>query len=330
MSSRLARPVLAPPIAPSIYPAPVNANHVLRQSQRIIGTALPSSAVLRTTSRANPGQAACSNSTAHESADAGRHQCLRTITPGRDSSGVLALLAFGDRRIRQRLQLDHRRRAIAVPDIDCLPTSGYPAWQGEYLGFGGCLLLGQLHQQRGFVTTELGNILREPGGLGAGSGQFAAQVAISALQHPKEPDVLKTFGMQFVPCPPGIGGLLSQHRGSGDPDFAPCEDTGRGAPGDRYDQSGAGHPDPTETGSNGDDGRTEQREPRVTAQRGRIRFSRRDGGIHEAESSQRYPDFLEWLAAWRPPLGDQESGRPVPGTPRRRPGSHSPPAPPPS
>ena len=147
-----------------------------------------------------------------------------------------------------------------------------------------------------------------------------------ALQYLKKPDVGQAFSMQMVTGPPGIGGLLSKHGRSGDPAFAPREGTGQDASGDRYRQPGTGHPDPAKTGSNGDGGRPDQREPRVTAQRGRFRNSGRDGGIHRPESSQGYPKFPEWSAAWRRrPCRDGECGTPVPGTRPPPPTRHWPP-----
>lgn len=209
------------------------------------------------------------------------------------ASGVLALLRAVCRRIGQGLQFDDGRCRVTVPHVSGVAVSGNPAWQGQHLCFDGGLLLGELQLESRLVAPQLGGMDGEPGCLGPGLVQLAAQFAIAALQHLKEPDVLKTLGMQFFPHPPGIGGLLSHHRGSSHPDFAPGEDAGNDAADNCDQHCGTGHPDPTKSDGNSDDSRPEQREPRVTAQRGRIRFSRRDGGIHEAESSQPGPYFPE-------------------------------------
>ena len=226
---------------------------------------------------------------------------------------------------RQSLRRDDDR-AVPIPQVDRVAPSGNPTWQGEHLGFFGCPRRVQLGDQRNLVAPEPTSFLIEPGGFGPGRVQFAAQLSIAALQYLKKPDVGQAFSMQMVTGPPGIGGLLSKHGRSGDPAFAPREGTGQDASGDRYRQPGTGHPDPAKTGSNGDGGRPDQREPRVTAQRGRFRNSGRDGGIHRPESSQGYPKFPEWSAAWRRrPCRDGECGTPVPGTRPPPPTRHWPP-----
>ncbi len=127
------------------------------------------------------------------------------------------------RRIRQSLQFDDGRSPVPIPQVDRVAPSGNPTWQGEHLGFFGCPRRVQLGDQRNLVAPELSSFLIEPGGFGPGRVQFAAQLAIAALQYLKKPDVGQAFGMQMVTGPPGIGGLLSKHGRSGDPDFAPRE-----------------------------------------------------------------------------------------------------------
>ncbi|MGV8907666.1 MAG: hypothetical protein ACOH1Y_01685 [Propionicimonas sp.] len=120
-------------------------------------------------------------------------------------SGLLALGRFGDRRICQSLQLDNGRSPVHTPEVHDFPATGYPSRQGHNLGLGGRLVLGELHGQGHLVTTELGGLLVEFGGFGARRIQLATQFAIATLQHLKETNVLKTFGMEFFPGQPGIG-----------------------------------------------------------------------------------------------------------------------------
>ena len=149
----------------------------------------------------------------------------------REVSGLLALLGFGDRRISQRLQLDNGRSPVNTPEVHDVPATGNPSRQGQDLGLGGRLVFGELHLKGDLVATELSSFLVELGGFCPRGIQLAAQFAIATLQHLKETNVLKTFGMEFFPGQPGIGRLLGDQRGSGNPYFAPGEDTGQGTPG---------------------------------------------------------------------------------------------------
>lgn len=178
---------------------------------------------------------------------------------------MLALRRIRDRRVGESLQFDNRRGAVDAPEVDHATTAGNTAWQGQHLCFGRGMVLRQLDLQCNLVAAELRSFLVELGRFCAGSNQFAAQFAIATLQHLKETNVLKTFGMEFFPGPPGIGGLLGDQRGSGNPDFAPGEETGQEPTDNRDDETDAGHPDPTKSHPDGDDGRPEQRESRVTA-----------------------------------------------------------------
>jgi hypothetical protein len=112
---------------------------------------------------------------------------------------VLALLAFRNGRIRQRLQFDNGRRTVDTPQVNDIATAGNAARQGENLGLCGRLVFGELNLERDLVTTKLCGFLVELGGFGASGIQLAAQFAIACLQHLKEPDVLKTLGMEFLP-----------------------------------------------------------------------------------------------------------------------------------
>jgi hypothetical protein len=150
----------------------------------------------------------------------------------REGSGLLALLGFRGWRIGQRLQLDNGRSPVNTPDIHDFPTAGNPSRQGQNLGLSGRLVFGELHLEGDLVATELSSFLVELGGFCPRGIQLAAQFAIAALQHLKETNVLKTFGMEFFPGQPGIGRLLGDQRGSGNPYFAPGEDTGQDTPGD--------------------------------------------------------------------------------------------------
>jgi hypothetical protein len=167
---------------------------------------------------------------------------------------VLALSSVRDRRIGKCLQFHDGRSPIDAPEVDDLATAGNPTRQGQHLCLGGGMVLGQLDLQRDLVTTKLCGFLVEHGRFCAGGNQLAAQFAIATLQHLKESNVLKPFGMEFFPGPPGIGGLLGHQRGSGNPDFTPGEGTSQETAGDGYDESGAGHPGPTKSRGNCDDG----------------------------------------------------------------------------
>ena len=112
---------------------------------------------------------------------------------------MLAPLAFGNGRIRKCLQFDNRGRTIDTPEVNHVPTPGNAARQGKDLGLCGLLVFGEFHLERDLVTTELCGFLVELGGFGARGIQLAAQFAIACLQHLKEPDVLKTLGMEFLP-----------------------------------------------------------------------------------------------------------------------------------
>jgi hypothetical protein len=112
---------------------------------------------------------------------------------------VLALLVFRKWRIRQCLQFDNGRRTIDTPKINDIATAGNAARQGKDLGLCGRLVFGELHLERDLVTTKLCGFLIQLGGFGARGIQLAAQFAIACLQHLKEPDVLKTLGMEFLP-----------------------------------------------------------------------------------------------------------------------------------
>jgi hypothetical protein len=122
-----------------------------------------------------------------------------------EESGLLALLGFRGRRIRQRLQLDNGRCPVHTPEVDDSPATGNPSRQGQNLGLGGRLVFGQLHLQGHLVTTKLRSFLVELGGFGARGIQLAAQFAIATLQHLKETNVLNTLDMEFFPGQPGIG-----------------------------------------------------------------------------------------------------------------------------
>ncbi len=112
---------------------------------------------------------------------------------------MLALLVFRNRRIRQRLQFDNGRCTVNTPQVNDIATAGNAARQGQYLGLCGRLVFGELDLERNLVTTKLRGFLVELGGFGARGIQLAAQFAIACLQHLKEPDVLKTLGMEFLP-----------------------------------------------------------------------------------------------------------------------------------
>jgi hypothetical protein len=112
---------------------------------------------------------------------------------------VLALLVFRKWRIRQCLQFDNGRRTIDTPKINDIATAGNAARQGQNLGLCGRLVFGERNLERDLVTTKLRGFLVELGGFGARGIQLAAQFAIACLQHLKEPDVLKTLGMEFFP-----------------------------------------------------------------------------------------------------------------------------------
>ena len=126
----------------------------------------------------------------------GTHYCTgRPENASLDWSGVLALLIDGDRRIRESLQFDNGRRAVGTPEVHDVTATGKPARQGQDIGLSGLLMFCELDLERDLVTTKLCGFLIEMGGFGARGIQLAAQFAIAGLQHLKEPDVLKTFGM---------------------------------------------------------------------------------------------------------------------------------------
>lgn len=112
---------------------------------------------------------------------------------------MLALLVICGRRIRQCLQFDNSRRTVDTPEVHDITAAGNAARQGQNLGLGGRLVFGEFHLERDLVTTKLCGFLIELGGFGARGIQLAAQFAIACLQHLKEPDVLKTLGMEFFP-----------------------------------------------------------------------------------------------------------------------------------
>lgn len=112
---------------------------------------------------------------------------------------MLALLVFRNGRIRQRLQFDNSRRSVDTPQVNDIASTRNTSRQGQNLCLCCSLVLGELNLERDLVTTKLCGFLVELGGLGAGGIQLAAQFAIACLQHLKEPDVLKTLGMEFLP-----------------------------------------------------------------------------------------------------------------------------------
>jgi len=112
---------------------------------------------------------------------------------------VLAPLVFRDGRIRQRLQFDNGRRTIDAPQVNDIAPARNTARQGQNLGLCGSLVFSEFHLERDLVTTKPCGFLVELGGFGARGIQLAAQFAIACLQHLKEPDVLKTLGMEFLP-----------------------------------------------------------------------------------------------------------------------------------
>lgn len=177
----------------------------------------------------------------------------------------MALLGRRSRWIRQCLQLEHRGSPIGAPQVHAIAIAGIAAWPGEHIGLHRCLLLGQLKLQGDLVAAEPGSLLVEVGGFGSSRVQLAAEPDIPSLHQLKETNVLESFDMEFFPYPPGIGGRLSHQRGSGGPNFAPGEATGQDTPANRDDQSGSAYPDLTEPSDDGDDGRSEQREPRIAA-----------------------------------------------------------------
>ena len=59
-------------------------------------------------------------------------------------SGVLALLRFGNRRVRQRLQFHDGGGSVDTPEVDNVAASGNAAWQGKYLCLGGGPVFGEL------------------------------------------------------------------------------------------------------------------------------------------------------------------------------------------
>ena len=119
------------------------------------------------------------------------HYCTPTRkTEDAKGSGVLALLGFWDRRIRQCLQLDDGRSPVNTPEVNNFPEPGNASRQGQYLGLGHRLVFGQSHLKGHLVTPELGSFLVELGGFGARGIQLAAQFTIATLQHLKETNVL--------------------------------------------------------------------------------------------------------------------------------------------
>ena len=115
---------------------------------------------------------------------------------------MLALGSIRDRRVGERLQFDDGRGAVDAPEVDHVAAARNASRQGQHLCFGGGMVLGQLDLQCNLVTAQLRSLLVELGGFCSGSNQFAAQFAIAALQHLKEANVLKTFGMELFPGPP--------------------------------------------------------------------------------------------------------------------------------
>ncbi len=112
---------------------------------------------------------------------------------------MLALLVLRNGRIRQRLQFDDGRRTVDTPQVNDIATAGNAARQGQNLSLCGSPVFGELNLERDLVTTKLCGFLIELGGFGARGIQLAAQFAIACLQHLKEPDVLKTLGVEFLP-----------------------------------------------------------------------------------------------------------------------------------